>query len=182
MKTAILKFIFVFTLVPFLSIIYSTRSFATSDEFLIKKCQEMEGTIVRNWTCPRSGDHRNELHCQILDEEGRSMYFNGCSGSVGNYGEIFFQACVYHDLCYHHEPATHGYKRYDCDSQFYHNMIKICDSRPKDSRCKGRARLFFDAVSTFGKNAWICSSDQASYPRRIEWLLKPLLNLVVSAQ
>lgn len=142
-----------------------------SDDILTKTCQELNGNIVYNWKCPYSGDLRTQAHCMVLDDESRPMYFNGCSGAIGNYGTIFFQACVYHDLCYHHEPASTGLQREDCDSKFYNNMFEICEKQyPHDSNCKSSARWFYNAVATFGKNAWICSKEKANYPHGALWL------------
>ncbi len=148
-----------------------SHSLATSDDYLFKACQKLNGNIVYNWICPNSGDQRRHAHCMIHDDETRPMYFNGCSGTVGYYGAIFFQACVYHDLCYHHEPASTGLQREDCDSKFYNNMFEICEKQfPHDSKCKGRARLFYNAVATFGETAWICSKEKANYPHGVLWL------------
>jgi len=134
------------------------------NSFLVQKCKEMHGQIVNHWTCPYSGDERNDMHCVIRDNESRPMYFNGCSYSYGNYGEVFFQACVYHDLCYHHEPVSSGLKKEDCDSRFYNNMFAICDRRPKDTGCADAARWFYSAVASFGGTPWICSKEKANYP------------------
>jgi len=142
----------------------------TSDEFLIKKCKEIHGEIVNHWTCPYSGDERDDVHCMVKDNEKRPMYFNGCTGAFGKYSEVFFPACVYHDLCYHHEPTSNNLQREDCDSKFYNNMFKICDTRPKDDDCADAARWYYNAVATFGKNAWICSKEKANYPRNEFWI------------
>lgn len=140
--------------------------FAIPSDLLVQKCNEMNGELVNKWTCPASGRRRSGDMCHALDENNVSMYFDGCSGSFDNYGDVFFNACVTHDLCYHHEPASNGLTKIECDNQFYYNMENICKmTRAGDQPCLKAAQAFYSAVAIFGGTSWMCSKEKANYPR-----------------
>lgn len=133
---------------------------------LHKQCSMAGGTIVHEWVCPNSGSVRTSDFCVISDGQNNHMIFNGCSGSIGNYDKVFFQACVYHDFCYHHEPISHGLNKEDCDQNFLKDMVAICRSEQiGDSDCESTALWFYRAVKYFGQSAWNCSKEFANYPR-----------------
>lgn len=136
---------------------------------LFEKCYELNGHIVNRWKCSHSGVVRTQDSCQLIDEHNVPMYFDGCSGSIDGYGDVFINACVRHDLCYHHEPASNGMSKIDCDNQFLKNMLKICRyDRPWDLRCTTIAQSFYSAVSLFGRTSWLCSKEKADYRRVVQ--------------
>lgn len=154
------------TIIKTLSLLFSLQCFGiVVPKDFPAKCQQAGGVILDQWTCPKSGKVRKTKNCLVLDHNSKEMIFNGCSASIGNYGEVFYKACVYHDLCYHHEPTTHGLNKTDCDRQFLTDMIAICKNEaPEDTNCNSNANLFFKAVDIFGGSAWSCSKELADYP------------------
>lgn len=148
----------------FVIAVFPTTGFSFTKD-LAGKCSMFGGDLIHQWICPQSGKVRNEDHCLVYDAYSNPMVFNGCSGSFGNYGEVFFQACVYHDFCYHHEPTSNGYSKEDCDSKFLLDMMDICKYEQADDHdCEGSAKWFYRAVDFFGGSSWDCSKQPASYP------------------
>lgn len=137
-----------------------------STDYLAQQCWRMGGEMIQQWACSNSSKVRNDNFCRVYDNERRPMIFNGCSWSFGDYGKVFFQACVYHDFCYHHEPTSNGYSKDDCDNKFLLDMIDICRyQKAQDKSCESSARWFYRAVYLFGGSSWACSKEQANYPR-----------------
>ena len=44
------------------------------------------------------------------------------------WSEIFWDAAVNHDYCYHHGAATYGYGRDICDAQILDDLLAICEA------------------------------------------------------
>jgi len=119
-----------------------------------KLCQDLGGKMVNKLQCPQSKDNRP------------LVYFNGCTKSVGEYGSVFFKACLKHDFCYHHEPATNGYSKKHCDKQFYVDMLNTCVQEEDFSNvisCSAMALGFYQAVKFGGDNSWECSNSNFDY-------------------
>ena len=124
-------------------------------------CLKDGGQMVNSLTCPTSGKVRTGQFC-VVEED---LFYNGCNFSqISEFGNVFFPACRLHDHCYHHEPASSGLSKKQCDKRFLSNMNKICEGRKDEKRCKSRASLFYRAVRFFGKKSWKCSNVDANYP------------------
>lgn len=153
-----------------LSFIIVMPSYSAPAGFLKKKCHDVGGKMVSQFTCPQSGTTRYNSECIISDVDGNMIFFDGCSGTIGNYDVVFYKACVHHDLCYHHEPSTSGLDKRDCDSQFYWEMRAICKKeRANNPACIDAARLFYNAVDLFGLSSWTCSKQVANYRNSDVW-------------
>jgi hypothetical protein len=156
-KTCLLEYLIILTL------LYPSSLWAS---MLTESCASSNGQMVQQWTCPNTGKVRTGDFCVTQDADARPMVFNGCTSSVGNYGEVFFMACVYHDFCYHHEPNSSGLVKDDCDKQFLQDMLKICRSeQPENSDCVSSAKWMYRGVEFFGDSSWQCSKESARYPR-----------------
>jgi len=127
-------------------------------------CKKLDGVIIDQLKCPNSERVRDMDFCLLQDQP--VVYFNGCSKSIGNYGKTFFNPCLKHDFCYHHEPATNGLTQKDCDSQFYDNMLDVCavkESLNNFLSCTSIAWAFYKAVRVAGKKSWQCSNSFFDY-------------------
>lgn len=153
MKTLITSILFLTTL----------YSYADDDIALRQSCLRDGGKMVDQVICPTSGKVRKGHFCVVKDK----MFYNGCTSSIGDYGTIFFQACKLHDYCYHHEPATSGLEKEECDRRFYENMLKICQNKFEFFSCETYAYGFYQAVSNFGSGSWSCSNVEANYPQNL---------------
>lgn len=142
-------------------------------------CDQNGGTLSEQWTCPTSQESRTGLFCTLKNDQGKELVTNGCTGAKGEYGDIFFPACVIHDFCYHHEPNTSQKSKEFCDRQLLRDFRKICENYPEEEiqfegvsastgitkeRCEGTAVLFYLAVKLGGKKSWSCSKEDALYP------------------
>lgn len=127
-------------------------------------CKNSDGSMISQLQCPSSKKIRDGQFCVIQDRP--LVYFNGCTKSIGEYGDTFYNPCLKHDFCYHHEPATNGLSKKDCDSQFYDDMLDVCNA--KDSMkdflsCSGVAWAFYRGVQVGGKKSWQCSNSKFDY-------------------
>jgi hypothetical protein len=144
----------------------------TSTDQLTDYCASRGGKIISKWKCPADGTVRVTPQCRLSSGRGKVFVFDGCSGGGDRYGEIFFKACVLHDLCYHNEPRAHGLRRADCDMKLYQNAMEICETIAEEERgsCQGAAQSFYAAVRVFGRRPWQCSNDSAPYPTTLSEL------------
>lgn len=58
------------------------------------------------------------------------------------FGETFFDACLQHDFCYRHGNKTYGRDKEGCDTEFYENMLALCENKT----CEVAAKEFHWAV------------------------------------
>jgi hypothetical protein len=80
----------------------------------------------------------------VLDEAVESIgLFGYVPGWHVQHGEKFYYACLQHDFCYRHGYKTYGHEKVSCDSEFYDDMLKICDG---DIACRAAAKEFHWAV------------------------------------
>lgn len=157
-----------------LSLIMSVSSVSFADQQLIEYCLQTGGEVVQEWTCPATGSIRAGEACKQKNGQGQVMYFNGCSAPEGRYKDLFFKACVVHDLCYHHEPATNNKSKVDCDNDFLKNMKKICKAtNPFSLECGIVAQTFYAAVANAGDVAFACSKENVQYPSDMDQLPLP---------
>lgn len=138
-----------------------TLTVVRADEIKLLKesCRLDGGKIVQRIVCPQSKVLREDTFCKI--ENGQ--FYNGCTSSIFGYGEVFFEACKSHDNCYHHEPATNGLSKEDCDEKFYDDMMQVCQSNFFYLSCENIAYSFYSAVKYLGDKSWNCSNSYVDY-------------------
>ncbi len=151
------KYVLILFILASVSIQAETKSLADA-------CKKLGGEIVNSLLCPKSKKNRDGEFCVISNRP--LVYFNGCTKSVGDYGDTFFKACLKHDFCYHHEPATNGLSKKNCDNNFYSDMLSVCMKNDKLSdfiSCRSIAWGFYQAVKVGGKKSWECSNSVFDY-------------------
>ncbi|MEM1028710.1 MAG: phospholipase A2 [Myxococcota bacterium] len=122
-----------------------------------------------------------ELKVEIGGESHR-FYHDGCSGKpllgkpaenstrAKTWGQLFHAACVYHDHCYHHEPATNGHTQKQCDKFMRDEMYAICEAefaRKRGARlnCKRAATSFYAGVRAGGRKHYRFHNEKAPWKR-----------------
>lgn len=127
-------------------------------------CEDVGGKIKRTYVCPKSKIFLPMKTCEFTPADNITRFFNGCSSITGGHRDIFTPACILHDLCYHHEPATNGMSRKECDREFYTNLRQACnDSARNIKKCKRWAKFLYRGVRTVGWAAYHCANDKAPY-------------------
>jgi hypothetical protein len=139
--------------------LFIASSVLANKELVIEACTEDNGEMVNTITCPNSGKVRTGNFCAL-----GNMFYNGCSVDVPEYGKFFFNSCVIHDHCYHHEPSSNGKSKRDCDTKFLAHLETQCKNHPNRADCTRMAKRFYQAVALFGNSAWSCSDTQTNYP------------------
>ncbi|MGC6392032.1 MAG: hypothetical protein ACON5C_09470, partial [Alphaproteobacteria bacterium] len=111
-----------------------------------------------------------ELKAKVAGRSTTYTFFHdGCSGQAPgtpptttngtNYvtwGRFFHAACVRHDHCYHHEPATNGRNQKTCDDHMKTAMDGFCDKRYRNSNtnqavCRAASALMYTALRATNK-------------------------------
>ena len=126
-------------------------------------CQENKGEIFKSYQCPKSKLKLPVKTCEFNNDLGETLFVNGCSGPSGGHSELFFRACVKHDLCYHHEPSTNGYNRKDCDQLFLRTALESCSQASNQKKCQRWANLMYNSLRIIGGPAFHCSDSPADY-------------------
>lgn len=138
-------------------------SLAQADQ-LEDLCLKNSGKLTKSYKCPKSKLKLPIRTCEYQNELYETQFVNGCSGPSGGHKEIFFKACIKHDLCYHHEPSSNGLKRKSCDKLFLEIAIKSCDEQAKDKKkCHKWAKLMYRALRIVGTPAFHCENRPATY-------------------
>lgn len=144
-----------------LSIITSS---AFAESTLKQYCDEYNGRVVKFYQCPRTKIPLPMATCVFENQRGEEQFFNGCSGPSGGHNNIFFKACIAHDLCYHHEPATSGRSQRSCDLEFLSSAKDSCELEARNpQRCKKWANRMYRALRIIGKPAFLCSNSINEY-------------------
>ena len=136
----------------------------TANASTLQTCTKLGGVMVNELKCPKSKKNRTGKFCVLSGKP--LVYFNGCTGGFGKYSDTFFKACLKHDFCYHHEPATNNLSKKTCDEKFFNNMTLVCNAennRLKYFTCLGAAWSFYQAVKVGGKKSWECSDSKFDY-------------------
>lgn len=129
------------------------------DAQLQRACDFYQGQMVDQIICPTTKVKREGAFCKVNGSNEPLVFFNGCTAGFGNYEDVFFSACLQHDLCYHHEPVTSGKNKAQCDDEFYQQMKNLCLLEKDNSkRCRAAAKVFYKGVKGFGENSWQCSN------------------------
>ena len=144
-----------------LGFIFTTSAYAT---YLDQYCRENKGVVVKFFKCPKSKVTLPWRICKYQNPQEQDEFVDGCTGPTGGFLPIFFNSCIRHDLCYHHEPASNGRSRKSCDLEFLHNLRQAClnDGR-NNKKCFFWARTLYQAVRTVGLPAYHCENTPADY-------------------
>jgi hypothetical protein len=149
-----------------LLIVLSLPNQAFSSE-LSRACSDRNGVVKSRYTCPKSNIPLPIKTCVYENSYGETQFFNGCSGPSGGHGKLFYNSCIKHDLCYHHEPATNGFSQKTCDKNLLSNMNSACDGGAKNiARCKKWARILYRGLRIVGAPAYHCAND---FSRSYTW-------------
>ena len=143
-----------------LSLLVYTYSFASTSQ-LQKSCDSFGGQMTSKIQCLTSGKSRDGQFCILKRASNNKpeVFFNGCTKSLGGYGEVFHEACIEHDLCYHQPFGASELTKQDCDSLFYQDMLEICKGDTTGIKgCNAMAYTFYSAVFYFGKKSWKCTN------------------------
>lgn len=138
---------------------------ALANDILQKYCDDAGGKISQGFTCPKSKLRLGWKFCTLKDPDNKPLFFDGCTGPSGGHTELFYSSCIKHDYCYHHEPATNGYERIDCDKQFLANATSACVNAPDRKKCEDWAKIMYQGLRAFGELAFHCANYKADYQR-----------------
>lgn len=135
-------------------------SLSVSANELSLACNARNGEVKSSYTCPKSNIPLPVKTCVFQNSYGETQFFNGCSGPSGGHSKIFYNSCIKHDLCYHHEPATNGYTQKSCDKNLRDNMITACETSADDiSKCIWWAKALYRGLRIIGTAAYHCSDE-----------------------
>lgn len=142
--------------------IFTQVSFAKTN-ILKKFCDKYAGEVRFGFTCPKSKIPLPLNMCTFKNQYGEKQFFDGCTGPTGGFKELFYPACITHDLCYHHEPASSGKTQEYCDQLFYELMQESCQKTPQKKKCLRWAKSLFNIVRKIGKAAYHCENIVGPY-------------------
>ena len=147
----------------YIIILFLISSYASASQ-LENFCESNNGKIFDWYKCPKSKLPLKIKTCEYKNSYGELEFVNGCSGPTGGHEEIFFPACVQHDLCYHHEPASNGKSQKYCDMRMLNQLLQICDEKAENvSRCNAWARFMYRSLRVVGKAAFHCANYYGRY-------------------
>lgn len=132
---------------------------AGAKDLLSQYCEQLGGQVESGYQCPQSKLKLPWRFCVFTHESGQEQFFDGCTGPAGGHQALFYPACIQHDLCYHHEPATTGRKQRDCDQKFLDQALISCRLSDDISKCERWARVMFAALRGFGAIAFHCANE-----------------------
>jgi hypothetical protein len=112
--------------------------------------------------------------CEWTTPDGRTLFEDGCSGQAAGgidgvpWGVRFHEACVLHDMCYHHNPSTYGHDQKYCDDQMFDGMKAICrdlygGDAVSHTKCVTAATEMFVALRTAGAKHFAAFDIQVPY-------------------
>ena len=132
-----------------------------------------------------------DIYCPATGFDSTSL--NNLAAVLHHYRDLFWNAGVNHDLCYHNEPSSHGYNKQTCNDLFLYDTKQICRASGDPGRtvnviiegeilwfihynsynktlsysCIAWAQAFFNIVnlSYFNGPAWAMSDLQAAWSR-----------------
>ncbi|MEC7276152.1 MAG: phospholipase A2 [Bdellovibrionota bacterium] len=119
-------------------------------------CSQLGGRVEQGFKCPKTWFRSPGKVCYFENSYGEELFTDGCTGPTGGFKDLFLSSCVKHDLCYHHEPATNGLTRKECDDQFEKDLLESCEMSDKKKRCQRWAKTMVSAVRPFGGLAYRC--------------------------
>ncbi len=88
------------------------------------------------------------------------------------WNDLFWDAAVNHDYCYHHGQITYGYTQKDCDGQILDDLLAICRSDRGEEHtwfdaetCMQNAQGMFGALRQFGTDNFNAINTYVQYPK-----------------
>lgn len=127
-----------------------------------KKCSELGGTLKKGHKCPDTSFPLLTNVCFFENSYGDKHFTDGCTGPSGGHRDLFLPACIKHDLCYHHEPATSGKTQKQCDGEFLENLLTACEDAKSFKRCERWAKTMYRALRVFGGLAYRCENSEVT--------------------
>jgi hypothetical protein len=124
-------------------------------------CRSMKGKISHGFQCPKSKIKLGWDFC-IINQKEVTQFFDGCTTPTGSFEEIMTPACIQHDLCYHHEPATNGKTQEDCDEEFRLNLMYACytlTDQKEVKKCLAQTVAMYLGVRAVGAIAFHCDDS-----------------------
>ena len=116
--------------------------------------------MVKKVSCPSRKGFFWGNYCVVKNKKNQMAYFNGCTGATGKHSSLFFDACIDHDFCYHHEPVSNGVTKKQCDDRLFDDLKSICSENSELKNCLKTAKVFYFLVSKFGKSSYSCSNTK----------------------
>lgn len=129
-------------------------------DLLSHYCAQFGGQVESGYQCPQSKLKLPWRFCVFNSPSGQEQFFDGCTGPAGGHQALFYPACIKHDLCYHHEPATSGLEQRDCDQEFLIQARTACGQSANILKCERWAQAMFAALRGFGGLAFHCSDTR----------------------
>lgn len=148
----------------------------------ISSCQDgtaeidADGVVSRQVCGPQQQPSEAKLQCAHRDNEGQLYFNDGPSVPPAmltlsswihddvdqmRYNELFWQAGVLHDHCYHSNPITYGLDQQNCDERFIEDLTAICAKHhdgPLDwfnkGICDTYAALMYGMVRAHGADSF----------------------------
>jgi len=98
--------------------------------------------------------------------------YHALTDAFSHYRTLFWPGGINHDNCYHHEPASYGYNKRDCDAWWLQDIRRICNTtgdsgqtvtleldtiglnRTFQYSCDDWAQMFSDIMSQYGQQWW----------------------------
>ena len=87
------------------------------------------------------------------------------------WNELFWEAAVNHDYCYHHGQITYGYTQKDCDGQLIDDLLALCRSGRGETYpwfdvevCMQNAQGMYGAVRQCGSDSFNAMNTRVYYP------------------
>jgi hypothetical protein len=127
------------------------------------------GTWQSGYSCDEEGKDLSGKFCVTKEADGPVFFNDGCTMMNDGWAMIFHPACLFHDNCYHNEPATNGRTRLDCDKGFRDRMKLICETLPTDdqSGCKSKADGYYRIIAgwfpSIANSRYACVNQYAEY-------------------
>lgn len=122
-------------------------------------CEKLGGHLDKGFKCPNTSFPLLSHVCFFKNTFGEEHFTDGCTGPSGGHNSLFLESCVKHDLCYHHEPASTGKSRKECDDEFFNNLMDKCRIANDSEKCERWARTMVKALRVFGGLAYKCDNS-----------------------
>lgn len=139
------------------------NSYSKTVDLLKDHCSNLGGEVQFGFTCPKSRLPLPISMCHFKNAYNEDQFFDGCTGPTGGFSGLFYPACIKHDLCYHHEPATNGFDQKKCDDLFYEDMKTSCENHKDKTRCLKWSSFLYQGVRSIGKLAFHCENTPGHY-------------------
>ncbi len=125
------------------------------------------------------------FQCMFRDAQGRAYFNDGPSTppslqtlsglhqdlDLGRWAELFWDAAVNHDYCYHHNGITRQLSQRDCDVQMLQDLSAVCAAPQvqaiswfEEDTCRRHAALAYLSVRAYGEDNFVVQNTEVNYP------------------